>query len=53
MKEKESIPGVCMPWGEKKKEYKEMKGDENLVKKQWEDIDTLAYIFMWWMVIGA
>lgn len=50
MAEKKSIPGVCMPWEEKKKEYKEIKGDEETVKKLWEEFDTLAYLFMWFMI---
>jgi hypothetical protein len=40
-------PGVCFPWEEKLKEIKEMKGDKELVKKAWEDIDTLGYIYIW------
>ena len=30
MAEKKSIPGVCFPWEEKKKEYEEIKGDETV-----------------------
>jgi hypothetical protein len=53
MAEKKSIPGVCFPWEEKKKEYEEIKGDEKIVKEWWEQFDTLAYLFMWFMVISA
>ena len=44
-------PGVCVPWEEKVKEYGEIMGDEEIVKKVWEDIDTLAYIYVWFCLI--
>ncbi len=53
MDKKKSIPGTCVPWEEKKKDYPVIKGDEAIVKKWWEEIDTLAYIYMWFVVIGA
>jgi hypothetical protein len=40
-------PGVCIPWEEKVKEYPKIMGDENVVKKAWEDIDDLAYQYIW------
>lgn len=40
-------PGVCIPWEEKLKEMPEIKGDEELVKRVWEDTDSLAYIYIW------
>lgn len=40
-------PGVCIPWEERKKEYPKLLGDEEVVKKVWEEVDTLAYLFIW------
>jgi len=46
-------PGVCMPWEEKLKEYeesrggKELKGDKEMVKRIHEQIDFLAYLYIW------
>ena len=49
----EKKPGVCIPWEEKIKEYGEIKGDAELIKKVWEDIDTMAYIYIWFCLIAA
>ena len=46
-------PGVCIPWEEKVKEYEKIMGDEEIVKKVWEDIDTLAYVYVWFCLISA
>lgn len=40
-------PGVCIPWAEKRKELPEIQGDEELVKRVWEDVDSLAYVYIW------
>ena len=40
-------PGVCIPWKEKKKELPKISGDEKLLQKQWEDIEALAYMYIW------
>jgi len=51
MKEKEQKierrPGVCIPWEEKRKELGEIQGDEELVKRVWQDVDGLAYVYIW------
>jgi len=33
-------PGACVPWEEKKKEFPQITGDQELVKRQWEEIDA-------------
>jgi hypothetical protein len=33
-------PGTCIPWEEKKKELPPILGDEELVKKTWEENDA-------------
>ncbi|MHC4157312.1 MAG: hypothetical protein ACYST6_20705 [Planctomycetota bacterium] len=40
-------PGVCIPWQGKLKELPKISGDEQLVRKVWEDIDGLAYVYIW------
>lgn len=43
----ERRPGVCIPWEEKVKELPKISGDEKLVRKVWEDIDALGYVYIW------
>jgi hypothetical protein len=45
-------PGVCIPWEEKRKEYPHILGDEKIAQKPWEDIDTLAYLYIWFCLYG-
>ena len=40
-------PGVCIPWQEKIKELPQIRGDEQLIRKVWEDVDALAYVYIW------
>jgi hypothetical protein len=40
-------PGVCIPWQEQRKEYPEIMGDEKIVRKVWEEVDTLGYLYIW------
>jgi len=40
-------PGVCIPWEQKVKELSRISGDEQLFQKVWEDIDALAYVYIW------
>lgn len=40
-------PGVCFPWEEKVREMPPIQGDEKLVRQIWEEIDTLAYLYIW------
>lgn len=40
-------PGVCIPWEEKVKELPKILGDEEIVRKKWEDIDALGYVYIW------
>lgn len=43
-------PGVCFPWEEKEKEMGEIKGDPGIIKKEWEQIEVFAYMYLWWWV---
>ena len=40
-------PGVCIPWEEKLKELPPITGDAKLVEKVWQDVDGLAYTYIW------
>jgi len=40
-------PGVCIPWEEKRRELPEMTGDKELVRRGWEEIDALGYMYVW------
>ncbi len=45
-------PGVCIPWEEKKKELPAIVGDEELVKRVWEENDFLAYVYIWQLLLS-
>ena len=45
-------PGVCVRWEEKLKELPEIKGDEKLLRKIWEDNEALAYMYIWHCLVS-
>ncbi len=45
-------PGSCVPWGEKLKEFPQITGDKDLVKRQWEGIDALGYMYIWQVLLS-
>jgi len=51
--QRKTEPGICIPWEEKVKEYEKIMGDEEVLQKSWEDIDTLTYMFIWFALISA
>ena len=44
---KDLPPGVCVPCEEKLKEIGEIKGDPGIIKKEWEQLDAFAYMYIW------
>ena len=40
-------PGACIPWEEKRKEMPEVLGDEDLVRRVWEDDDAFGNLYIW------
>ena len=54
MNEKETSkqPGVCVSWNEAKADWPQIQGDEELVKKVWEENDAEAYMFLWQCVLS-
>jgi len=45
-------PGVCIPWHQKRKEFPQISGDEQLVKRTWEDIDALGSVYIWQCLVS-
>jgi hypothetical protein len=41
------LPGVLVPWEEKKAELPQIQGDEALARRTWERVDSLGYTFCW------
>lgn len=48
----ERPPGICIPWEEKRAELGEIKGDEELVKRIWENINGLGYTYIWQVLLS-
>jgi len=44
--------GVCVPWVEKMTELPGISGDAALCKRIWEDVDALAYVYIWHLVLS-
>jgi len=40
-------PGVCIPWEEEVEALPPITGDPRLVRRVWEDIDGLGYLYIW------
>jgi hypothetical protein len=45
-------PGVCIAWEEKRQELPRITGDEAELRKVWEDIDALAYMYIWHCLVS-
>ena len=48
-KNNESVPepGQCIPWDIKRQEFPMITGDEEQIKKIWQDVDGLGYMYIW------
>lgn len=40
-------PGVCIPWEEAKAGFGEIQGNEEQIKRIWEENDAEAYFYYW------
>lgn len=47
MPEASAPPGVCVPWEAKARELGEIPGNAALAKRVWEDVEALAYTYIW------
>jgi hypothetical protein len=45
-------PGVCWPWEEKLKELPPICGDAGLPRSVWEEIEGLAYLYIWHLLLS-
>ena len=45
-------PGVCVPWEEKRASLPQIQGDEDLFRKVWTDIDALANVYIWQILLS-
>ncbi len=45
-------PGICFPFAEKAKELRPVCGDPALVRRVWDEIEGLAYLYIWHLVLS-
>ena len=48
----ERRPGVCVPWEEKLQELPPVSGNQEMVKRVWEEIDALGYMYIWQVLLS-
>ncbi len=48
----ERAPGACLSWEEKRKELPQITGNEELLKRVWQDIDALGYTYIWQILLS-
>jgi len=44
--------GTVVPWSEQREQMGAMTGDEQLVEKNWQEIDAWTYAFLWHCVVS-
>jgi hypothetical protein len=47
-----SHPGVCFPWQLKAPELPHVVGDAELVRRVWDDLEGLAYLYIWHVLLS-
>jgi uroporphyrinogen-III decarboxylase len=45
-------PGVCFPWEQKVQELPPLTGDLDLLRRVWEDIDSLGSVYIWQLLLS-
>jgi hypothetical protein len=45
-------PGVCIPWAEKEGELPVILGDRDLVRRVWEEVDALGWMYVWQCLVS-
>jgi hypothetical protein len=45
-------PNVCIPWEEKRAELPPLSGDPEIVKRVWEEVDALGYMYIWQVLLS-
>jgi len=47
-----SHPGVCLPWPLKAPHLPPVAGDAGLVRRVWDDLEGLAYLYIWHVLLS-
>jgi hypothetical protein len=45
-------PGVCIPWELRRTEMGKIRGDEEIVRRIWEQIDALGNMYIWQVLLS-
>jgi hypothetical protein len=45
-------PGTVVTWEEKRQEIPKITGDEELIKRIWQDCDAMAYMYIWQVLLS-
>ena len=45
-------PGVCFPWELKARELPPISGDAALARRVWDDVEGLAYLYIWHLLLS-
>jgi hypothetical protein len=45
-------PGVCYPWQEKSTQLPDITGDADMIRKVWEQVDSLGNMFIWQLLLS-
>jgi len=45
-------PGVFLPWESERERIPAITGDEGIVREVWENIDHLAWTFIWHILVS-
>ncbi len=45
-------PGAVVPWSEKKQDVPPISGDETTVRQVWQNIDGLANMYIWQVLLS-
>jgi len=45
-------PGVCLPWENKCREIPPIQGDPELIRRVWDDLEGLAYLYIWHVLLS-
>lgn len=45
-------PGICHPWEEKAKELPPITGDQDLVRRVWENVEALGNTYIWQLLLS-
>ena len=45
-------PGVCLPWQDQLAKMPPLQGDAALCQRVWENVDSLAYLYIWQVLLS-